>query len=100
MTGDKRLFSLLEEFKGGKVIFGDNDKSRIMGKGTIGKQPEPVFHNVLFVPNLKHNLLSISQLCGVQTESFFKQTSVRMREFLIRKFFLLELEMETFILLI
>ncbi|CAN1282367.1 Retrovirus-related Pol polyprotein from transposon TNT 1-94 [Linum perenne] len=72
MTGDKRLFSLLDEFKGGKVIFGDNNKSRIMGKGTIGKQPEPVFHNVLFVPNLKHNLLSISQLCGVQNRVTFE----------------------------
>ncbi|CAN1345666.1 Retrovirus-related Pol polyprotein from transposon TNT 1-94 [Linum perenne] len=72
MTGDKRLFSSLEEFKGGKVIFGDNNKSRIMGKGTIGKQPEPIFHNVLFVPNLKHNLLSISQLCGVQNRVIFE----------------------------
>ncbi|CAN1273905.1 Retrovirus-related Pol polyprotein from transposon TNT 1-94 [Linum perenne] len=72
MTGEKRNFSSLKEFKGGKVVFGDNNKSRIMGKGTIGNQFEPVFHNVLFVPGLKHNLLSISQLCGTENRVIFE----------------------------
>ncbi|CAN1315096.1 hypothetical protein LINPERPRIM_LOCUS29584 [Linum perenne] len=36
MTGDRRNFSSLKEFEGGKVVLGDNNKSRIMGKGTIG----------------------------------------------------------------
>ncbi|CAN1292259.1 hypothetical protein LINPERPRIM_LOCUS21483 [Linum perenne] len=53
MTGDKRNFSSIMEKRGGKVVFGDNDKSRIMGKTN-----DPTFHNVLFVPNPKHNLLS------------------------------------------
>ncbi|CAN1345815.1 Retrovirus-related Pol polyprotein from transposon TNT 1-94 [Linum perenne] len=72
MTGDRRNFSSLKEFKGGKVIFGDNNNCRIMGKGTIGNQFEPVFHNVLFVPGLKHNLLSISQLCGTENRVIFE----------------------------
>ncbi|CAN1346603.1 Retrovirus-related Pol polyprotein from transposon TNT 1-94 [Linum perenne] len=72
MTGDKRNFSSIIEKQGGKVIFGDNNKSRIMGKGTVGKSDDPIFHNVLFVPNLKHNLLSISQLCGKQNRVIFE----------------------------
>ncbi|CAN1279836.1 Retrovirus-related Pol polyprotein from transposon TNT 1-94 [Linum perenne] len=77
MTGDRRHFSCLEEFKGGKVVFGDNNKSRIMGKGTIGNKLQPTFHNVLFVPNLKHNLLSISQLCGIQNRVVFEANFCR-----------------------
>ncbi|CAN1334246.1 Retrovirus-related Pol polyprotein from transposon TNT 1-94 [Linum perenne] len=75
MTGERRNFSLLEEKKGGKVTFGDNNKSRIMGKGTVGKSTDPIFHNVLFVPNLKHNLLSISQLCGNSNRVVFEAES-------------------------
>ncbi|CAN1321324.1 hypothetical protein LINPERPRIM_LOCUS31984 [Linum perenne] len=71
MTGDKRNFSFLEEKQGGKVTFEDNNKSRIMGKGIVGKASDPIFHNVLFVPNLKHNLLSISQLCGNSNRVIF-----------------------------
>ncbi|CAN1339431.1 Retrovirus-related Pol polyprotein from transposon TNT 1-94 [Linum perenne] len=75
MTGDKRNFSFLEEKQGGKVTFGDNNKSRIMGKGIVGKASDPIFHNVLFVPNLKHNLLSISQLCGNSNRVIFEADS-------------------------
>ncbi|CAN1159675.1 hypothetical protein LINPERHAP2_LOCUS22860 [Linum perenne] len=64
MTGDKRNFRKLTESRGGSVVFGDNNKSRIMGKGIVGNFYDPTFHNVLFVPELKHNLLSIIQLCG------------------------------------
>ncbi|CAN1346353.1 Retrovirus-related Pol polyprotein from transposon TNT 1-94 [Linum perenne] len=75
MTGDKRNFSYLEEKKGGKVTFGDNNKSRIMGKGTVGSSSDPTFHNVLYVPNLKHNLFSISQLCGNTNRVIFESES-------------------------
>ncbi|CAN1346136.1 Retrovirus-related Pol polyprotein from transposon RE2 [Linum perenne] len=64
MTGDELLFTTLELKHGGKVTFGDNKKGQILGQGSVGLLPNPVFNNVLFVQNLKHNLLSISQLCG------------------------------------
>ncbi|CAN1242903.1 hypothetical protein LINPERPRIM_LOCUS5497 [Linum perenne] len=72
MTGDKRNFSSLTEMKGGKVIFGDNNKGLVLGKGTIRHSSDPIFHNVLFVQSLKHNLLSISQLCGVGNRVIFE----------------------------
>ncbi|CAN1243474.1 hypothetical protein LINPERPRIM_LOCUS5700 [Linum perenne] len=74
MTGDDRLFSSLELKKGGKVTFGDNKKGRILGQGSIGSAPNPVFNNVLLVQNLKHNLLSISQLCGNLNKVIFEPT--------------------------
>ncbi|CAN0920190.1 hypothetical protein LINGRAHAP2_LOCUS31894, partial [Linum grandiflorum] len=63
MTGDARLFSETTYKKEGRVTFGDNSKGRIVGRGTVGKYPQPVFTNVLLVENLKWNLFSISQLC-------------------------------------
>ncbi|CAN1248499.1 Retrovirus-related Pol polyprotein from transposon TNT 1-94 [Linum perenne] len=72
MTGEKRNFSSFTEMKGGKVIFGDNNKGIILGKGTIGHTSDPTFHNVLLVQNLKHNLLSISQLCGHSNRVIFE----------------------------
>ncbi|CAN1320037.1 hypothetical protein LINPERPRIM_LOCUS31524 [Linum perenne] len=85
MTGDRRKFSCLTEMKGGKVIFGDNNKGLILGKGTIGHYSDPIFHNVLLVQNLKHNLLSISQLCGVSNRVIFESQFCRIERISVCK---------------
>ncbi|VFQ81008.1 unnamed protein product [Cuscuta campestris] len=64
MTGDASKFRSLEYFKGGDVVFGDNNKRRIIGSGTVGRDNATTVENVLLVEGLKHNLLSISQLCN------------------------------------
>ena len=63
MTGDKGRFKELELKKGGVVTFGDNSKGQIEGIGSIGNHSSILIENVLLVNGLKHNLLSISQLC-------------------------------------
>ena len=63
MTGDKSRFMELKPKSGEVVIFGDNSKSHIEGIGFIGNQSSILIGNVLYVDGLKHNLLSISQLC-------------------------------------
>ncbi|VFQ67153.1 unnamed protein product [Cuscuta campestris] len=63
MTGDASKFRSLEYFKGGNVVFGNNNKGRIIGSGTVGRDNATTVENVLLVEGLKHNLLSISQLC-------------------------------------
>ncbi|VFQ77257.1 unnamed protein product [Cuscuta campestris] len=63
MIGDASKFRSLEYFKGGNVVFGDNNKGRIIGSGTVGKDNATTVQNILLVEGLKHNLLSISQLC-------------------------------------
>ena len=62
MTGHAELFTFLEN-KGGTIIFGDNNKGHIISIGSIGDIDKPLIENVLLVKGLKHNLLSISQLC-------------------------------------
>ena len=63
MTGDKNLFMDLKPKIRGDVTFGDNLKGQIEGIGTIGNKSSIFIENVLLVNGLKHNLLSISQLC-------------------------------------
>ena len=48
---------------GGTVTFRENQNGKIAGVGKISIDPYPPIDNVLFVKGLKHNLLSISQLC-------------------------------------
>ena len=63
MTGDESKFAFLTKRKGGYVTFGDNSKGRIIGQGNIGNGTSSLIESVLLVDGLKHNLLSISQLC-------------------------------------
>ncbi|VFQ86435.1 unnamed protein product [Cuscuta campestris] len=63
MTGDASKFLQIKPAKGGNVIFGDNSKGKIIGIGSVGKSENSSIDNVLLVKGLKHNLLSISQLC-------------------------------------
>lgn len=63
MTGDENLFSSFTPKKGGFVSYGDNDKGKILGFGTIGNSPSLMIEEVFLVDALKHNFLSISQLC-------------------------------------
>ena len=62
MTSDKDQFVTLET-KGGVITFGDNGKGHIIRFGKIRITPSTFFKNVLYVKGLKHNLISISQLC-------------------------------------
>ncbi|KAH9698132.1 hypothetical protein KPL71_023896 [Citrus sinensis] len=64
MTGNYSWFSSFTKIKnGGDVSFGDNSKGKIIGIGNVGNVSSTLIENVCLVENLKHNLLSISQLC-------------------------------------
>jgi hypothetical protein len=63
MTGDINKFSNLKLKAKGFVTYGDNNKGKILGKGIVGAPPFTSIKDVLYVEGLKHNLLSISQLC-------------------------------------
>ena len=45
------------------VTYGDNNKGKIIGSGDIEVRGNLTIQNVLLVEGLKHNMLSISQLC-------------------------------------
>ncbi|PKA49889.1 Retrovirus-related Pol polyprotein from transposon TNT 1-94 [Apostasia shenzhenica] len=63
MTGDASKFSSIKFKNKGKVSFGDNSQGSIIGYGSILVEPNLFLSKVLLVEGLKHNLLSVSQLC-------------------------------------
>jgi hypothetical protein len=64
LAGNQKKFITLKEEKGGNVTFGDNAYARIFGKGIVSLDDgKTKTQNVLYVEGLKHNLLSISQMC-------------------------------------
>ena len=62
MTDDPKQIIALKYNKG-KVTFGDNLSSRIIGKGTLVVNNKIKAENVLLVENIKPNLLNVSQTC-------------------------------------
>ena len=64
MTGDRSLFKVFESKKGGNVTFGDGSKLQIKGKRIISLPRLSDIANVLYVEDLRVNLLSISQIYG------------------------------------
>ena len=67
----KKQFHKLDAKDGGHVTFGDNAKGKIIGIGEIGNPQSLSIHHVFFVDGLKHNLLSISQLCDIENKVTF-----------------------------
>ena len=72
MMDDIDQFFILESKDGGSITFRDNRKGRIIGIGKIKITSSTFIENVLLVDKLKHNLLSISQLCDVGFNVIFK----------------------------
>ena len=64
MTGDRDKFITLRKKRNGSVSFGNDNSAKIIGDGTvrIGNKNEKE-QNVLLVEDMKHNFLSVSQMC-------------------------------------
>ena len=71
MTGDKEQFNKLDAKDREHITFGDNIKGKIIAIGEIDNHQSLSIHHVLFVDGLKHNLLSISQLCDIGNKVTF-----------------------------
>ena len=76
MTGNRNLFVNLDDSVKGQVKFGDDNQVQIMGKGTLAIKTKKgsimYMHDTLFVPGLKHNLLSIGQLNSKNYKTIFE----------------------------
>ena len=64
-------FFSLQKKKKGYITFGDNAKGRIIGQCNISNSTSSLIESVLLVDGLKHNLLSISQLCDKSFKVIF-----------------------------
>ena len=64
MTWDiNNLATLSRYLEGGTVTFGDDSNGNIIGIDNIKIGSSLLIENVILIDGLKHNLLSISQLC-------------------------------------
>jgi len=72
MTGDKKKFKNFKRKEQGFVTYGDNNKGKILGTGDVGGRNTLEIKDVLYVEGLKHNLLSISQLCDKGLKVIFE----------------------------
>ena len=82
------------------MTFGDNGKGRIIGHGSIGNNSSSLIENVLHVDGLKHNLLSISQLCDKGFKVIFESSHCIIKDSQNDKTSSWAIEMKMFILLI
>nr|KAJ0190081.1 hypothetical protein LSAT_V11C800430260 [Lactuca sativa] len=76
MTGSKSLLEDYVKKTGPAVTYGDNGKGFTKGYGNI-KCNNVIFQNVSYVKGLKHNLISISQLCDADYEVHFTKKEGR-----------------------
>lgn len=53
MNGDKSKFTKLEKYDGGLVMFGDDSRAKICGKGSISFDGVHNTHDVYYVKGLR-----------------------------------------------
>jgi len=70
----------LEKYDGGLVRFGDNAVGKICGKRSISFDGKHNTDNVLYVKGLKHNLLSVGQMCDKGYDLRFKDNECKIME--------------------
>eukprot|EP00253_Pinus_taeda_P003974 PITA_03974 len=81
MTGDKeKLESYTTLEKGKKVPFGNDTPAAIKGKGIAQLKEDVKTGNVSYVDGLRHNLLSVSQMCDNGTEVTFRLDGCNVRD--------------------
>ena len=75
-------FATLSRYvKGGTVTFGDDSKGTIIGIGNIKIGTSSLIENVVLIDGLKHNLLSISQLCDRGSKVVYDESSCNIYDY-------------------
>lgn len=65
MTGNKNYFVELDKSKKSRVMLGNNSQVQACGVGTVAvecKSGRKFIHDVMYIPSLANNLLSLGQL--------------------------------------
>ncbi|GKA38342.1 retrovirus-related pol polyprotein from transposon TNT 1-94 [Tanacetum coccineum] len=73
MTRIKQYLQRYSKESGPKVVFGDDSSGDIEGYGSVNYN-EITFTRVAYMNGLKHNLISISQLCDANYKVLFTKT--------------------------
>ena len=65
MTSEKQMFIEMNESVRSQVKMGDNNQVQVKGRGVVSvstKSGNKLIHNVMYVPGLAQNLISLGQL--------------------------------------
>jgi len=80
MTGNKNLLSYLDASITSEITLGDCFCINAKGKGIVliltKQNQQKYIPNVYYVPNLKHNLISVGQVMEHGYDVYFKGTHV------------------------
>jgi hypothetical protein len=80
MTRDKGKFLSLSKSKLGNVTFGNDAPGKIKGKGMVSlSNGKGKSQDVLLVDGMKHNLLSVSQMCDKECEVVFTSKDCKIK---------------------
>jgi hypothetical protein len=80
MMRDKGKFLSLSESKSGTVTFGNDAPGKIKGKGMVSlSNGNGKAQDVLLVDGMKHNLLSVSQMCDRGCELLFTSKDCKIK---------------------
>jgi hypothetical protein len=81
MKGDEDMFLTLRKERDGSIFFGNDDSSRIIGRGKviIGNKDTKA-ENVLLVEDMKHNLVSVIQMCDQGHKIVFDSQKCEIRK--------------------
>jgi hypothetical protein len=80
MTGDKDKFMSISKRKTGNVTFGNDEPGKIKGKGMVSlSNGKGKAQDVLLVDGLKHNFLSVSQMCDRGCEVVFTSKDCKIK---------------------
>ena len=77
MAGDKEKlhsYNALEKEK--NVSFGNDTLAVIKGNGSVSLKEKVKAENVMYLDGLKHNMLSVNQMCDQGNEVVFRSTDV------------------------
>jgi hypothetical protein len=81
MIGDKDKFLTLKKERDGSLSFGNNDSTKIIGRGTIKiGNKDTKAENVLLVEDMKQNILSVSQMCDQGQKLVFDSQKCEIRK--------------------
>jgi hypothetical protein len=80
MTGDKDKFLSISKSKTRNVTFGNDELGKIQGKWMVSlSNGKGKSQDVLLVDGLKHNLLSVSQMCNRGCEVVFTSKDCKIK---------------------
>jgi hypothetical protein len=81
MTGDRDRFVTLRKERDGSVSFGNDESAKIIGKGIvrIGNNNTKA-ENFLLVEDMKHNILSVNQMCDQGHKVTFNSQKCEIRK--------------------